>query len=349
MMEKLIGKKDLQKFFDELKAKYEIFGPTLKGGGTAKYSYTTFATINRFEELVLDYTITMVSPKNIFFPDNQVLYKFEKDVEGNIKIEDVEDAWSEKKVFFGMHPCDISALLRLDKVFLEDKFEDERYRNKRENTIIIGITCKEPHQSCFCNTSGSGPDINSGYDLLLTDIGKNYFVRSGSSIGEELLRADYLKTATDKDKKKRDEQIEKVDKALPDKLDLEKIARNILKRDLYELLSEFTKQCFTCGACNMVCPTCHCFSVLERTNLERTKGTRNLVWDSCHYEKFATMAGDVNVRMDVKDRFKHRILDKFYYDATRYGTVFCVGCGRCLDFCPAHMSIRDAAKKIQEG
>ncbi|MFH1618023.1 MAG: 4Fe-4S dicluster domain-containing protein [Candidatus Margulisiibacteriota bacterium] len=347
-MEKLIDKKDLQKFFDDLKEKYEVIGPSLTGGGTAKYSYTTFAPINKYEELIPDYTTTMVSPKNIFFPDNQVLYKFEKDADGNIQVEDVEDVWSEKKVFFGMHPCDISALLRLDKILLEENFEDKRYRNKRENSIIIGITCNEPHKTCFCDTSGSGPDIDRGYDFLLTDIGENYFVRAGTDTGEKLLCADYFKKATEKDKKKRDEQIEKINKALPEKLDLEKIAQNISERDLDELLSEFASQCFTCGSCNMVCPTCHCFSIVERANPERTKGTRNLTWDSCHYEQFATMAGNVNVRPDVKDRFKHRVLDKFFYDAVRYGTVFCVGCGRCRDFCPGHMSIRDAAKKIQE-
>jgi len=348
-MEKLIAKKDLQHFFHDLKKEYEVIGPALKGGGTAKYSYPTLAPINKFEELILDYTTTMVSPKNIFFPDNQVLYKFEKDEDGNIEVEDVEEAWSEKKVLFGMHPCDISALLRLDKVLLEGNFENKKYRNKREQTIIIGITCNEPHEACFCNTSGSGPDIDCGYDLLLTDIGKNYFLRAGTDTGKKLFCADYFKKATRKDKEKRDKQIEKVDKVLPGKLDLVKIAQNITECDLDELLSKFTSRCFTCGACNMVCPTCHCFSIVERTNPERTKGTRNLTWDSCHYEKFATMAGNINVRPDVKDRFKHRVLDKFYYDATRYGTVFCVGCGRCLDFCPGHMSIRDAAKKIQEG
>ncbi|HPQ43232.1 MAG TPA: 4Fe-4S dicluster domain-containing protein [Syntrophales bacterium] len=348
-MEKLIDKRDLEKFFNDLKEEYEIIGPTLKGGGTAQYSYTTFAPINKFEELMLDYTTTMVSPKNIFFPNNQVLYKFEKDSDGNITVEDVGDEWREKRVFFGMHPCDISALLRIDKVLLEEDFDDKRYRNKRENCIIIGITCNEPHQTCFCSTSGAGPDIEIGYDLLFTDIGEYYFVRAGTDIGEKLLSSDYFKKASRKDKEKRDNQIEMVNNALPEKLDIEKIAQNISDCDLDTLLSEFTNQCFTCGACNMVCPTCHCFSVVERVNPERTKGSRNLTWDSCHYEKFATMAGNVNVRPDVKDRFRHRVLDKFYYDATRYGTAFCVGCGRCRDFCPGHMSIRDAAKKIQEG
>jgi sulfhydrogenase subunit beta (sulfur reductase) len=347
VMEKIIDKQDLQKLLNDLKKKYEVIGPTFKGGGTARYSYPTFAPIDALDDLILNYGTTMITLKKIFFPDNQKLYQFEKSDDG-IRIKNIEDVWNEKKVFFGVHPCDISALLCLDKVLLEETFVDERYKNKREKSVIIGLTCDKPHSSCFCNTSAAGPDIEKGYDLLMTDIGDKYYVKSGTALGNDFLSAAYFKEADEKEIKQRNNQLEKIRKALPEPLDIEKISKTIALEDLDELFKPFTNLCFTCGSCNMVCPTCHCFTITEKTNPEHTKGVRNLIWDSCHYEKFATMAGNVNARPDVKSRFKHRVFDKYYYDANRYGTIFCVGCGRCRDFCPGHMSIRDAVKIIQE-
>jgi len=346
-MEKVLDKKNLEIFFKDLQETYKIIGPTLKGGGTAQYSYPTLAPVEKLEDLILNYGVSMVSLKNIFFPDNQKLFRFEKSGD-DVIISAHENGWAEKRLFFGIHPCDISALLCLDNALMDGLFEDSRYKSKRENSVLIGMTCASPGEFCFCNSSGAGPDIETGYDLLMTDIGNKYYVRSGSMVGYELLSAPYFQEATSDDTRQRAAQLEKVSHELPKPLSISQISKNILERNLDKCLKEYTDLCFTCGACNMVCPTCHCFTIVEKTNPEKNKGTRNLIWDSCHYEKFATMAGDVKIRPDVKSRFTHRVLDKFYYDANRYGRIFCVGCGRCREFCPGHMSIRDAAKKIQE-
>lgn len=346
-MDKVLHKKNLQRFIYDLQDKFELFGPRLAGGGTATYSYPTFARFHQEEDLILNYGTTMVTLKNIFFPDNQELFRFEKSGDG-IVVQDVDNAWDAKRVFFGVHPCDIAALMKLDKVLLEEGFNDSRYKQKRANSIIIGHTCIEPHGSCFCNTSGSGPDSDYGFDLLLTDIIDRYYARSGTELGRALLSADYFVEPTEEEKQLRADQLEHLLKKLPDRLDTEKIIKKIPNIDFDKHFREFTDLCLTCGACNMVCPTCHCFSFLERTNDDKSKGSRHLTWDSCHYEKFAKMAGNINARSDVKARFRHRILDKYYYDAKRYGDVFCVGCGRCQDFCPANLSIREAVKKIEE-
>ena len=115
-MEKVLKKKDLPQFLDDLKSNYEVIGPTKKGGGTSRYSHATFGTINRIEDLEIDYQSSLLSPKIIFFPDNQKLYAFKK-AENRISLEDTRDIWTRERVLFGLHPCDIAAIECLDKVF----------------------------------------------------------------------------------------------------------------------------------------------------------------------------------------------------------------------------------------
>lgn len=340
-------KKDLQKFLYDLKETYDLYGPRLGGGGTARYSYPAFAPFDQEEDLVAAYGTTMVTLKNLFFPDNQELYRYKKKA-GKVSVQNVNESWGRKRVFWGVHPCDIAALLRLDKVLLEGGINNPGYRQKRADSVIIGHTCNEPRDSCFCNTSGSGPDCAAGFDLLMTDIGDRYYVKSGTKLGQELLSGGYFIEPTEGEKQLRVERLESARRKLPRRLDTEKIAKKIPRLDFDVQFHDLTDRCFTCGACNMVCPTCHCFSFLERTNPDKSEGSRYLVWDSCHYEKFAAMAGNINIRRDVKDRIQHRILDKYYYDVKRYGEVFCVGCGRCLAFCPGNINIREVAEKIEE-
>ena len=102
----------------------------------------------------------------------------------------------------------------------------------------------------------------------------------------------------------------------------------------------------TCGACNMVCPTCHCFTILDKANVGKTEGKRVRIWDSCHYEKFAKMAGGFDIRPEKVSRLKHRLYDKFYYPFITYGEGFCVGCGRCIRHCQSEIDIREALREV---
>lgn len=346
-MERVLEKKDLQKFLNDLKKKYEVIGPTKKGGGTSSYSHATFSHIDKIEDLEIDYKSSMLSPKIVFFPDNQPLYNYQKTGDG-VKLRDVREVWDKGRALFGLHPCDIAAISCMDKVFMEEGLEDQSYQDKRSKSIIIGLTCADTQKFCFCNVVGTGPDTEKGYDLLMTGLGDRYFFKAETESGKKLISADYFGDVTDEDREQREEELERIRKDLPDELDIQKISEVMQEKYGDELWDEFSDMCLTCGACNMVCPTCHCFMIKDKTNWDRSEGTRVLVWDSCHFERFAKMAGDLNIREEKSSRFKHRLYDKFHYDKKRSGTVFCVGCGRCIEFCPSHIDIRSALKKLQE-
>ena len=346
-VEKVIKKKDLHKFIDFLRIHNVVIAPTRQGGGTSRYCQPTFAAINGLEDLAVDYESSMISPKGILFPDNQELYGFEKKPEG-ICLKDSAVVWEEERVLFGLHPCDVTALLRLDKVLMEGGTEDQSYRARRDRTTVIGMTCTRVKHSCFCSMVGAGPDIDAGYDLLMTDLGDRYFCRVGSDKGKSLISAEYFRDAEEEDKRARRNELDRIREELPGNLDLQTLCDRMPNAYDHHLWDEFSDRCLTCGACNMVCPTCHCFSIIDKATSDRKKGTRVLVWDSCHFERFARTSGDLHIREAKTSRFKHRLYDKFYYDVRRSGVIFCVGCGRCLDFCPGHIDIREALRKLEE-
>jgi Fe-S oxidoreductase len=116
-----------------------------------------------------------------------------------------------------------------------------------------------------------------------------------------------------------------------------------------ELWKEYAEKCVLCGACNFVCPTCHCFTIKDDTNLRGTEGKRIRRWDSCHFKNFALIAGGLNFRGERNSRVKNRLYDKLCYSPQKYGVYSCVGCGRCIRSCPAKIDIREIAKKIRGG
>ncbi len=346
-MEKLLKKSDFHKFLDDLASKNNVLGPTRKGGGTSTYANTMFAPIRKLEDLELDYKSSMLSPKKILFPDNQDLYAY-KVKNDQVCLTDLTRAGENDLVLLGLHPCDLSAIRCLDKLFLKNRQVEDVYKARREKTTLIGLTCDEPHSTCFCNQMGSGPDAEEGYDLLMTDIGNGYFVKAGSDKGLLMFGADYFSQVTNEDRRSRKEALARLDKALPKKLNLEKIVDHMVEKFNDDLWKEFSDVCCSCGACNMVCPTCHCFTVIEKTSPDRDSGRRVLVWDTCHFERFAQMAADRSVRSEKSQRYKHRLYDKFYYDFNRHDNYFCVGCGRCEEFCPAHISMRSVLARLEE-
>jgi ferredoxin len=345
-MEKVLRKGDFTGFFKELKKDYKIMG-AMKKGSTSAYAYLSFGYAEKPEDIVYDYHTTVLAPKKLFLPDGEALFGFKKEGE-RILIDDLAGKWEEKRALLGVHPCDITALSRLDKVFNE-VYRDPYYRDRRRNTVIIGLTCNEAASSCFCNIVGSGPDLNDGYDLLMTDIGDSYFFKVRSEAGEKLVQKDYFRDATPEDRQKREAAIKGLEKQFKESFKIDGITQKMRGKYSDELWNEYSNRCVTCGICNMVCPTCHCFAVFDRANMDMTEGKRVRVWDSCHFERFARMAGGLDPREEKSSRFKHRLYDKFYYPRIRYGETFCVGCGRCIKFCQSEIDLRDALVKLQEG
>ncbi len=341
----LLPKKNFDELVKRFTNSFQIYGPTEKDG---KFS---FDIISDPSELRLDISgVPILPPKKILFPPEEVLFTYEIISNDNVKINDPLDEIKKKKqVFIGIRPCDVQGLILLDKVLM-DKTPDPYYVTRRENTIIICITCDNPAEYCFCNFTRSGPLIKKGFDLLLTDIEYAYFVEIGSKTGENIVNSnlDLFQKASKEDLTKRNRKIHEIEEKMSKirSANLDELYQKITSIFDSSLWDEYGKRCLACGKCNFTCPTCRCFDVYDELDLTLKKGKRTRKWDSCHFLSFTQVAGGEIFRKERTSRVKQRIYDKYCYPVDEFGSIFCVGCGRCIQVCPAEIDVREILKKI---
>lgn len=305
------------------------------------------------EEYIMDYRVPGLRAYDIFksfllplnfkvaeYPDKKWI-----DVELNAK----------KTVLLGLKSCDLVAFSMLDAVFLEDpEFIDPFYKKNRESIVIVSSDCSRIGDSCFCNLLGNTPYATSGFDLNISEVSDGYLLESGSPLGEEILEELSLPGARKKGIEERDKRREKVLK------DLEKQNSSFQKAfsDLSKLVSEGYYRdegwepgstCVSCGACTNVCPVCYCFTLFDRFDKKGEKSKRFMVWDSCQYKGFSQMAGGMNPRFPMMERFKNRYYHKFFRFYERYGKYKCTGCGRCIDNCLGDIDMREVLASVKIG
>lgn len=339
----ILEKKDMDKFFKKLSEECRIVGPVRKG------SEFIFREVKTADELCLDYISTILPPKKFFHSPRETLFLFTKEDGFTFQEAKIE----EKIILFGIHPCDVNAILRLDKIFSED-FEDPYYLGRRKNTIIVALNCIEPRENCFCSSMGTGPYLEKGYDILLTDIGEKYLVEIGSDVGKSILNGLKLKEARENDFTEKNRRLKiakgKIKKFV-DATNLAEIARanmnNKIWADLAEKGIERSFPCLSCGLCSLVCPTCYCYEVYDLIDISLKKGERRRELDSCQLLEYGEVAGG-NFRKDRKNRIRHWMMCKFGAAAGGISSS-CVGCGRCIKACPAGIDITKIVRKIRGG
>ncbi len=316
-----LSKKDLAPLISQLAGKYHIYGPARKDGEIA------LGPIRTAEDLELAYVTTLLPPKKYFYAPFDTIFSFHRE-EGVIH----EEAPEEPRILFGLHPCDVHALLLLDRVFT-GQYEDDRYKRKRENTLIVALTCNRPGENCFCSSFGTGPDLDRGYDLLLTDLGDRYLLEAGSGSGEELLRGMRLKKADSQAFLAKENTIRLAKGAIKKKINVDNLPKVLNQNFGHGIWAQLKEECLACGACTIACPTCYCFNVFDKLDLTLKHGERQIVWDSCMLLEFGEVAMGGNFRRTRAARVKQRIYHKLSYFETQYGTLGCVGCGRCVTAC----------------
>jgi len=346
MIAYVIEKSSLNILLDKFLKKHKVFAPTKPGADS------TFDEIHSIGQLHLDYISTVLPPKKFFHPPKETLLSFNiKD--GKFSSEEIKR--DDKILLLGVHPCDVNAILKLDKFFSGD-FKDPYYLSRRKNTVIVALNCVEPSENCFCKSMGTGPYLNEGYDLLLTDIGTKYLIEVGSKTGKSLIEGLNLNSATELDYNEKEKRLILMEKKFKKSMNtswLSRIARENTDHEVWLDLGERggvagSFPCLSCGSCTFVCPTCYCYDVFDTMDLSLKIGTRNRELDSCQLLEYAAVALDGNFRRDRKDRIRHWMMCKFGAAAGGMSSS-CVGCGRCIRVCPSKIDITEVAKAIRGG
>ncbi len=337
-----IKKEDIPKFVEAVKTEFDVFGPV------PKRTSHVYAELEDVSKLDLNYDTTIMSAKKYLHPPSQVLMSF--DTENN-SVEDVVKQIKalRPRLIIGLHACDINGILFLDKVF-GGTYIDPYYEAYRENLTIVGLNCIEPCKYGFCRSMNKN-FVLEGYDMYLTDISdSHYYVHLGSPKGDRLLSlaSDFFVEATKEDTELFKEALQKKHQSLPVSLHIDNIHETLDMAWDDPIWDELGEECMNCGACALVCPTCYCFDVRDDLDLSLTKGERERRWDTCLYYDFALVAGDHNFRDNPPVRNKYRVYHKMRGAIYEQGEVACTGCGRCIDACPAGISIKEILYRLQE-
>jgi sulfhydrogenase subunit beta (sulfur reductase) len=314
-----------------LQSEYTVVGPKKHKG---EY---IFDTIHSASELELDYPTTILPPKKVLLPPREELIQFQFEDSRRTIVPIFED---DPTVLFGVHTCDLHAITLLDHV-LNQEYPDQHYLARRKATTIVSIECLQPcSEFAFCKSMGT-LSVNENFDLHLTDVGDRYIVDIGSEKGADLIKSlASMREGTAED-------YQRLRKTMSEKWANFQYRLDFDVSELPSLLSlsynstiweELEKRCLSCGSCNIVCPTCYCFNVIDEIDLSLHSGSRLRVWDSCQLDRFATVAGGHNFRPDRASRLRHRFFHKGKYQTESSGMVGCVGCGRCAQTCLVHIS-----------
>ena len=253
---------------------------------------------------------------------------------------------------FGLKDCDLRSLECLDKVFLEEEFQDPSYVARREKMFIIASDCFEPGETCFCNIMGGRPFSQSGFDLNVSQVKDGFIIEVGSQKGKDFIEKhpklftyvpDGALAERDKNRTEVQKQLERQNADLKFDVPIKEIMESGQDSDVWDVEA---KSCIECQACTRVCPTCHCFYLYDTK--QKDYFGKMKMWDSCMRCAYAAVAGGANPRKILGDRLKHRLMHKFVYFLDRYGIEMCVGCGRCVDADAGGIDIRAILKKLYE-
>jgi ferredoxin len=335
---RLIEKSRLTELLDELAQGYDLIAPV-------RNNDVFFRHVKSGSEITLDYVNSVLSPKDAFFPQTETLFRFSKDDSREVKLERGAEV-DRERVIFGIRPCDARSLRLMDMVF-DGQYKDSYYLNKRERTTLIGLACFEPDETCFCPTFGIDPASGEDVDILFSDIGDRYLVEASTDKGTALLERFARFFAELRGNEEQLRETKKARLAKMKKLDVSAIADKIMPLYGSDYWESIGMKCLGCGICTYLCPTCHCFDIAD-VNLDEG-GERFRCWDSCMFPEFTLMASGENPRPDRKARIQQRLFHKLQYFHDRNGELACVGCGRCIRYCPVNIDISQIIEDVVSG
>jgi len=246
--------------------------------------------------------------------------------------------------------CELHAITIQDKVFLDGPFVDRNYRARREGLFLVAVNCGQAGGNCFCVSMNTGPRATSGYDLALTEIlqdGRHYFLTEiGTTRGAEVMSSVPHQAAGDDDRQRAERVLDHTTRHMGQRLDTRGIKELLYRNYEHPQWDNVAERCLSCANCTLVCPTCFCTTVEDTTNLNGNHAERWRRWDSCFTVDFSYIHGG-SVRATPRSRYRQWMMHKLATWIDQFGVSGCVGCGRCITWCPVGIDITAEAGAIR--
>jgi sulfhydrogenase subunit beta (sulfur reductase) len=282
--------------------------------------------------------------KQFLFPSRIELFELRKNGRGWETVSGGAEA--PKYAFIGVRACELSAIQIQDRIFMRSDFTDPIYRERRRRLFIISVNCTRPAETCFCTSMGTGPRVKEEFDLNLTELDDVFVLTIGSELARRLMTgipfehaSGYILTNVERKLNNAEQQIQR-------KLDTTDLPGLILANLDHPYWTEIGKRCLSCASCTQVCPTCFCWDATDEMSLDGKTAKRFRVWDSCFNPGYSHQAGG-NTRPTIYSRYRQWLSHKLGTWNQQYGTIGCVGCGRCITWCPAKIDITEEVAALR--
>ena len=318
----------------------------LPAGWTDEQDGGTYRLRRRDDDALFGYAVGPQSWKRYLFPPTSVVWRSGQDRAAA----EAEAAAGSPMAFIGVRSCELRAIAIQDRVFLGGERVDPVYAGRREGAFLVAVNCGTAGGTCFCVSMDAGPKAESGFDLALTELldgGRHEFlVEAGTSRGADVLSEVAGRPASHGDTQAANLVTERTAASMGRQLDTGGIKELLYDNFEHPRWDDVASRCLTCGNCTMVCPTCFCFSITEVTDLAGTEAAEQRSWDSCFTVDHSYLHGGP-VRVSSRSRYRQWMTHKLATWIDQFGTSGCVGCGRCITWCPVGIDITEEAAAIR--
>jgi ferredoxin len=344
---------------------YRILGPTvndraivydelssvddLPTGWTDEQNAGAYRLKKRADGAVFGYVVGPHSWKKFLLQPEMQLWQA-KSAESGIKLLQGKEE-TPKSAFLGVRSCELHAIEIQDKIFTGGEYVDPSYKSRRENVFIVAVNCTQAGGTCFCASMKTGPKATSGFDLALTEVLDDkrhcFLVEAGTELGTEVLGELSRREASEEEKVVAESSVEKCSKQMGRVMNTNEIKELLYRNYENPRWDDAASRCLTCGNCTMVCPTCFCTTVEDYTDLSGQLAERRRRMDVCFTMDFSYIHGG-SIRYSPKARYRQWMTHKLATWIDQFGVSGCVGCGRCITWCPVAIDITEEARAIRE-
>ena len=361
---RVLERENVQQLLDVLAADgYRIVGPTIHEGAivcddvrstadlpvgwTDEQEAGTYRLEHRGDEALFGFVVGPHSWKKFLYPPHTLLWSARRDANGlqfvGASIDDTNLA------FLGVRSCDLHAIATQDRVFMN---VDASYRARRDRMFVVAINCGLAGRTCFCASMGTGPRPDRGFDLALTEVLDNshhcFVVETGTDSGARVLAKVSTRRAEASEAAAIDDATHRALAQMGRTMQTVGIKELLYRNYEHQRWDNVANRCLSCANCTMVCPTCFCGTVEEVTDLTGNHADRWRTWDSCFTVDFSYLHGG-SIRASTRARYRQWLTHKLATWIDQFGTSGCVGCGRCITWCPVGIDITEEVRAMREG